>query len=48
MTGGQWLRVALQGSPEELRHAAEINAAEAVDAGKVEPGVSYAEKAKGA
>jgi hypothetical protein len=37
---------ALQGSPEELRHAAEVNAADAVPHGKVEPGVSYAEKAK--
>ena len=36
----------LQGSPEELRHAAEVNAADAVPDGKVEPGVSYAEKAK--
>lgn len=37
---------ALQGSPEELRHAAEVNAADAVPDGKVEPGVSYAQKAK--
>lgn len=36
-----------QGSSEEKRHAAEINASEAVKAGKVEPGVSYAAKAKG-
>lgn len=31
-----------QGSAKELRHAAEINAAEAVPTSKVQPGVSYA------
>ena len=44
-----WKRVctsALQGSPEELRHAAEVNAADAIPDGKIQPGVSYAEKAK--
>jgi len=42
------LLLALQGAntPEE-RHDLEVKAAEKVDAGKVEPGVSFAAKAKG-